>query len=131
MTGDHEEAITFEKIHALGPCHPSRGIVAALCEAAAVIVARDRSEWDYDDIRKAEHGPIVAVCCYACGQRDVRLIRHHIVQIQHGGSNRLRNIIAICQHCHAQIHPWLPAPIQGTDFFHPLAAVPRDLGTIE
>jgi 5-methylcytosine-specific restriction endonuclease McrA len=34
-------------------------------------------------------------------------VRHHIIQIQNGGNNRWQNIIALCNDCHAVIHPWL------------------------
>lgn len=119
MTGDAQEAAVFERIHALGLYHPSTGVLSALCAAAAVIVPRDPAEWNYDDIRTTKLGPIVDQHCFVCAAKDVRLVRHHVVQIQNGGSNHYRNLIAICQHCHAQIHPWLPSPVKGTDFFVP------------
>lgn len=122
MIGDDEEAVVFGRVHALGPCHPVEAVISALCVAAAVVIQRD-AEWNYGEIRNAQHGPILKTHCFACGLSGVRLIRHHIVQIQNGGSNHYRNLIEICQHCHARIHPWLPKPIKGTDFVSPLGAV--------
>jgi hypothetical protein len=34
-------------------------------------------------------------------------LRHHIIQLQHGGRNIERNIVLLCCSCHAEIHPWL------------------------
>jgi 5-methylcytosine-specific restriction endonuclease McrA len=38
------------------------------------------------------------------------LVSHHIIQLQHGGSNRKANLVRICEWCHAAIHPWMTAP---------------------
>ena len=46
--------------------------------------------------------------CFACGGRSH--VRHHIIQLQHGGSNKKRNIVRLCHDCHAEIHPWLKHP---------------------
>jgi len=46
--------------------------------------------------------------CWVC-VRAVKLIRHHIIQIQHGGGNWHINVIGICEGCHAEVHPWLDA----------------------
>lgn len=35
------------------------------------------------------------------------LFRHHVIQLQHGGTNYHLNIVRICWDCHAKIHPWL------------------------
>lgn len=52
--------------------------------------------WD-----KAEPG-----ACWACGATGHR-VAHHVVQLQHGGTNWHLNIEAVCKRCHAEIHPWL------------------------
>lgn len=46
--------------------------------------------------------------CQACRTGDWPLNWHHIVQVQHGGSNTPRNFIALCPGCHRGVHPWLP-----------------------
>jgi 5-methylcytosine-specific restriction endonuclease McrA len=43
--------------------------------------------------------------CKACLGRAQ--VRHHIVQLQHGGTNDVRNIVPLCRDCHKKIHPWL------------------------
>ena len=45
-------------------------------------------------------------CCF----RVATLVRHHIIQIQHGGSNEGGNIVMICEWCHVEIHPWMSPP---------------------
>jgi len=44
--------------------------------------------------------------CWACrnGKSDVR---HHIVQVQHGGTNAKKNRVPLCHGCHRVVHPWL------------------------
>lgn len=44
--------------------------------------------------------------CLACYSYN-RVQHHHIIQIQHGGSNHPRNFAALCTDCHAGVHPWL------------------------
>ena len=48
---------------------------------------------------------IIYARCYVCG--DSPVIRHHIIQIQHGGVNVRENLIRICRTCHEKIHPWM------------------------
>jgi len=45
--------------------------------------------------------------CWVCGTRSTA--RHHIIQVQHGGGNDCRNIVPICDGCHAEVHPWMDA----------------------
>ncbi len=40
--------------------------------------------------------------CFACGKRFDH--RHHIIQIQHGGRNRKRNLVLLCRGCHSEVH---------------------------
>jgi HNH endonuclease len=49
--------------------------------------------------------------CWACGTVGFR-IWHHVIQIQHGGYNRQRNLVKLCKPCHAEIHPWLPGSVR-------------------
>ena len=43
--------------------------------------------------------------CFACGKPG--FARHHIIQIKHGGINSRRNLVILCDPCHAEIHPCL------------------------
>lgn len=59
--------------------------------------------------------------CFACGL--FAKVRHHIIQIQHGGSNSKENIVPLCIGCHAEIHPWLQqvnkSPVVASKFVEP------------
>ena len=44
--------------------------------------------------------------CFLCYQKAF-LVRHHIVWLSNGGGNEKSNVITLCEHCHAEIHPWL------------------------
>jgi 5-methylcytosine-specific restriction endonuclease McrA len=46
--------------------------------------------------------------CWVCRSADATA-RHHIIQVQHGGGNDGRNIIPICDGCHAEVHHWMDA----------------------
>jgi hypothetical protein len=43
--------------------------------------------------------------CFVCGKQG--RARHHIIQLQNGGINARRNLVILCEPCHAKIHPWL------------------------
>lgn len=43
--------------------------------------------------------------CFVCFYHETHI--HHIIQIQHGGSNHRRNYAALCERCHGTVHPWL------------------------
>jgi len=43
--------------------------------------------------------------CFVCGKQG--RARHHIIQLQNGGINARRNLVILCEPCHAEIHPWL------------------------
>lgn len=44
--------------------------------------------------------------CFVC-KSESQAIRHHILQLQHGGPNITHNVVNVCRKCHALIHPWL------------------------
>ena len=44
--------------------------------------------------------------CFICKKTD-NLIRHHIFALKNGGDNSSKNIISLCNDCHAEIHDWL------------------------
>ena len=47
--------------------------------------------------------------CFVCGHDPDH--RHHIVQIQHGGTNGAANLVWLCRPCHERIHPWMVKPL--------------------
>ena len=70
----------------------------------------------YEEIKNFGHLDMEYRQCLVCGEEADT--RHHIVQLQNGGSNRKRNICFLCVDCHAEIHPWLAVhkkPSNGTD----------------
>jgi 5-methylcytosine-specific restriction endonuclease McrA len=41
--------------------------------------------------------------CYLCGlEAD---IRHHVVPLKKGGTNKINNIVPLCNPCHCKVHP--------------------------
>jgi hypothetical protein len=48
--------------------------------------------------------------CFGCLNRDRWLYWHHVIQVQHGGSNSPRNLVRLCHRCHRTVHPWLEEP---------------------
>lgn len=59
--------------------------------------------------------------CFGCDTRLGALYFHHIIEIQHGGSNTARNKVSLCFNCHQYLHPWLKepaAPPKTTGFVH-------------
>lgn len=68
--------------------------------------------------------------CFGCFASAGRLYFHHIVEVQHGGSNAPRNLVPLCFACHQYLHPWLkdePAPNQ-VNGFESLWQIGRRLG---
>lgn len=66
-------------------------------------------DWNPDEIRA--HSRVTnlhASACFSCRASSRPLSWHHVIQIQHGGTNYLRNRVALCDPCHADVHPWLP-----------------------
>lgn len=77
--------------------------LVALREYAEVQVKTTR---DYGRVRRGTMGFEKAVGhCFACGLRQA-IVRHHVVQVQHGGRNRKRNLVHLCRECHAYVHRW-------------------------
>lgn len=82
-----------------------------LLRAFAEIAIVRPADWNPSVIRANAHEHnLKADGCFGCRQQKTKLGWHHVIQIQHGGSNYLRNRVAICESCHAAIHPWLPEP---------------------
>jgi 5-methylcytosine-specific restriction endonuclease McrA len=51
--------------------------------------------------------------CFGCRQAG-QLYHHHLIEIQNGGSNQIRNLVPLCFVCHKVLHPWLEEPIPTT-----------------
>ena len=75
------------------------------------------SDWNkrkirhWHEVEKMRVGRGTCFCCRKSGP----VVDHHLVQIQHGGSNDLRNRVALCFVCHRRVHPWLEdtTPVTG------------------
>lgn len=76
------------------------GTVIGPCEDAVMVR-------EYSKVAQAHQRTMM---CFVCGwsSRAIRLIWHHVIQVQHGGSASLWNQVRICDDCHAKVHPWLP-----------------------
>jgi 5-methylcytosine-specific restriction endonuclease McrA len=44
--------------------------------------------------------------CFLCRQQSAA-VRHHVIPVSKGGTNRSLNLVGLCHYCHALIHPWL------------------------
>jgi len=44
--------------------------------------------------------------CFGCARHE-ELSLHHVITIDHGGSNAVRNLVPVCVGCHLYLHPWL------------------------
>lgn len=85
--------------------------LSALKSFAELAVLREAS-WDPAAIRReheAFHASMSGQLCFGCLTGSRPLAWHHVIQIQHGGSNTPRNRIPLCGPCHSAVHPWLPA----------------------
>lgn len=51
--------------------------------------------------------------CFICGHigKTPPHSRHHLIQLQNGGLNCRRNLVVLCDPCHADVHPWLKNPV--------------------
>jgi len=84
-----------------------------LLEQCAAIAVSRPADWDRAGIRTGMSLTTVrltADACFVCRSAERHLYWHHIIQVQHGGSNDPRNFVRICHACHRRLHPWLPAP---------------------
>lgn len=80
----------------------------ALRRFAEIAIERD-ANWNREEVRAtSQQHNLRAHACFACRAGGRPIAWHHVIQIQHGGSNLLRNRVALCEPCHADVHPWLP-----------------------
>lgn len=82
-----------------------------LIRAFAEIAIIRPADWDYAAVRAHAHdderlNAAVRDGCFVC--RGPGAHWHHVIQIQFGGSNYVRNFVALCARCHSAVHPWLP-----------------------
>lgn len=78
----------------------------ALLRAFAEVALVRPAEWKPAEIRADfERLRFGQDQCFVCNFAEVQ--HHHIIQIQHGGSNNRRNFAALCERCHGAVHPWL------------------------
>jgi 5-methylcytosine-specific restriction endonuclease McrA len=54
---------------------------------------------------KTHYGSLCGKKCEVCSEPAT--VRHHVIQLQNGGSNHGNNIVRICDECHLKIHPWM------------------------
>lgn len=60
----------------------------------------------YRNIRANSFTKKASGWCWGCYGRQARYC-HHVLQVQHGGRNRLNNRVCLCYGCHAVVHPWM------------------------
>jgi len=83
----------------------------SLIEMAALVIAYkkqqplDARRDQFDEAKSGLHPFRRFGVCFVCGLWAT--CRHHIVQLQHGGINSKKNVVSLCDKCHAEIHPWL------------------------
>jgi hypothetical protein len=59
----------------------------------------------FNRVKPHRHSMKTHSLCFVCGGKAQ--CRHHLIQLQNGGINSKRNLISICNECHAEVHPWL------------------------
>lgn len=87
--------------------------LGVLLEYTRVVIRREEG-WDGEAVRRAHtahHGIAETIrvdrrSCFGC-RVDGQLYAHHIIEIQYGGSNAVRNQVPLCFDCHQYLHPWL------------------------
>lgn len=88
--------------------------IAALQRWAAVVVKSDgrTTQERREAFRRGWTKPLERVegTCWACRQKAF-LVRHHVIQLQHGGNSNHLNVERICDICHALVHPWLASRV--------------------
>lgn len=105
IPADVREANYLDALWATKDAHQDRRL-ALLKRLASVVIPRDAT-WDYAAIRVADPPHDLEHGCFVCRSRDWRLYRHHVIQLQHGGSNSVRNVVSLCHAHHRAVHPWL------------------------
>lgn len=76
-------------------------VVISYNKQASLKVRRDK----FNLIKFKRHSLKSHHKCFVC--EDVADVRHHIVLLNNGGINSKRNLVSLCNSCHAKIHNWL------------------------
>lgn len=93
-----------------------------LLELLTHVIVQRPPKWNPAAIRR-DHDASIATfgigglerACFVCRTTARRLYVHHVVEVQHGGSNDPKNRVALCFPCHQHLHPWLetePVPLK-------------------
>jgi hypothetical protein len=67
-------------------------------------------DWDRDAVRRESErvdATLTADRCFVCRCGDRRLIWHHPITVEHGGSASPRNRVRLCNRHHKVLHPWM------------------------
>lgn len=73
--------------------------------------ARQVRREEFDKIKDRRHKLRTMKRCFVCIEAAAG-VRHHIFLLHHGGDNRKRNLVSLCNDCHADIHPWLKKEVR-------------------
>ena len=65
----------------------------------------DKKRAKFDKVKNVRHRFKSHKQCFACGGPGQ--CRHHIIWLKNGGINAKKNIVTLCNVCHAEVHPWL------------------------
>ncbi len=71
----------------------------------------------FDSVKKNLCRQKIGAPCFGCSHPGFN--RHHIIQLQNGGINSRRNLVILCDDCHAEIHPWLTVKTPPQSRLHP------------
>lgn len=93
-----------------------------------VVVERPES-WDRAKIRGdfQQRPGELSIGCFSCFSRSRPRQLHHVLQIQHGGSNSPRNLVTICHDlsesskaasCHQTLHLWMRPSVSSHETTH-------------
>jgi 5-methylcytosine-specific restriction endonuclease McrA len=66
---------------------------------------RQQKRTSFDKTKYMKHSLAKEPLCFIC--TDKANVRHHLISLRNGGQNTGRNLISLCNPCHAKIHPWL------------------------
>lgn len=90
---------------------PQKDKMSELKRMAAIVIPYRKQQPtsarrdQFNEIKHSMHKMKVFWKCFVCG--TAAKSRHHIIQLQNGGINSRKNVVSLCDPCHAEIHPWL------------------------
>lgn len=90
------------------------------------VVIERPANWDRATVRREHLSAWASQAevprCFSCASHD-QVYLHHIIEVQHGGSNARRNQVPLCFRCHQYLHPWLTEPVRSTWGLESIGAV--------